>query len=411
MSALAPSMPLIANAAPMPSASAPPGHGECGQGDAFARCLDQARKSDAADADDAAQRAGAKKPQSNKKTERGARDAGTARADAKAETPTKGKGDAETVADAQATAAHTEHDDTSTPDLAALLPGWTPPAAAPAAATPAAPAAVPVAMAATATAATATTQGAEESDPADICSAIGSAKVSPTPARDESAARMRTPLAAAPTAIAANDNLVRTESASSVAVQTAASEQRRAAADLPTAPLSMTLPSAPVIAPPTTLAAPPQKAAEAAQTTAMLPAPIDSPAFAPALATQLRWWANDGVQQAQLLLNPAEMGPVAVKILLAGNEARIDFSADLAATRGAIEAALPVLAAALDESGLKLTGGGVHDGSAQQQPQWREHGVTNRTRQGTTAADGERATSNASGSRTSSGRGIVDLVA
>lgn len=98
-------------------------------------------------------------------------------------------------------------------------------------------------------------------------------------------------------------------------------------------------------------------------------APVDSPAFAPALATQVRWLVRDGLQHAQLSLNPAEMGPVTVQIVLDGREARIDFRADMAATRHAIEASLPVLAAALDDSGLRLAGGGVHDGQAQHQGQ------------------------------------------
>ena len=56
------------------------------------------------------------------------------------------------------------------------------------------------------------------------------------------------------------------------------------------------------------------------------------------------------------------MGPVTVKIVLDGNQARVDFSADMATTRSAIEASLPALAAALHDSGLTLTGGGVFDG-------------------------------------------------
>jgi flagellar hook-length control protein FliK len=151
------------------------------------------------------------------------------------------------------------------------------------------------------------------------------------------------------------------------------------------------------------------KAAEAPPPTATLPAPIDSPAFAPALATQVRWWAHDGVQQAQLLLNPAEMGPVAVKIVvLDGREARIDFSADRAATRGAIEAALPVLAAALDDGGLKLTGGGVHDGSAQRQPEWHARSVTHRTSPSTPTRQAD-AIGGVRGPDLA--RGLVDLVA
>lgn len=185
-----------------------------------------------------------------------------------------------------------------------------------------------------------------------------------------------------------------------------------------TAPATSALPAAPQ---PLLAAAP--RAAEAAATTATLPAAIDSPAFAPALATQVRWWAQDGVQQAQLTLNPPEMGPVAVKIVvLDGREARIDFSTDMAATRSAIEAALPVLAAALDENGLKLSGGGVHDGSAQRQAAWQEasqqhqqqqRGVTYRTdrTRGDGTAAGAEALAAASASRTAPGRGLVDLVA
>ena len=58
-------------------------------------------------------------------------------------------------------------------------------------------------------------------------------------------------------------------------------------------------------------------------------------------------------------LNPADMGPVSVQITLDGNQARVDFGADVASTRHAIEAGLPELAAALRDAGLTLSGGGV----------------------------------------------------
>jgi flagellar hook-length control protein FliK len=66
------------------------------------------------------------------------------------------------------------------------------------------------------------------------------------------------------------------------------------------------------------------------------------------------------VQQARLQLHPAEMGPITVQIALDGASARVDFHAAVAATRQALEAALPALAGALRESGLTLTGGGVY---------------------------------------------------
>ena len=153
----------------------------------------------------------------------------------------------------------------------------------------------------------------------------------------------------------------------------------------------------------------------AAPTAQMLEAritvPLDSPAFAPALATQVSWLAGEGVQQARLTLNPAEMGPLTVKIVLEGTQARIDFSAELAGTRGAIEASLPTLAAALNDQGLTLAGGGVFDG------QGRHGAAREREAQAPQQGPAGNATAARSTPRTSSNaaqhnaRGLVDLVA
>jgi len=90
-----------------------------------------------------------------------------------------------------------------------------------------------------------------------------------------------------------------------------------------------------------------------------LPTPLASPEFAQALGVQMSVLATDGVQHAELQLNPAEMGPVSVQIVIDGTRAHVDFGADLAATRQAIEAGLPELAGALRDAGFTLTGGGV----------------------------------------------------
>ena len=68
---------------------------------------------------------------------------------------------------------------------------------------------------------------------------------------------------------------------------------------------------------------------------------------------------KDGVQQAELHLNPAETGPVSIAITLEGTQAHVEFGADLAATRQAIENGLPALASALRDAGFTLAGGGV----------------------------------------------------
>ncbi len=100
-----------------------------------------------------------------------------------------------------------------------------------------------------------------------------------------------------------------------------------------------------------------------------LPAALHSPEFAQVLGAQVSVLARDGVQHAELHLNPAEMGPISVHIRIDDTAARVDFHAGAAATREVIERGLPELASALREQGLTLAGGGVF----QQPPDPRGH--------------------------------------
>lgn len=88
-------------------------------------------------------------------------------------------------------------------------------------------------------------------------------------------------------------------------------------------------------------------------------AALQSNAFGPELAASVSLLAVDGVQSAELQLNPAEMGPVAVQIVVDGSQAQVSFHAAQAETRHALEQSLPDLAAALQGQGLTLSGGGV----------------------------------------------------
>ncbi len=90
-----------------------------------------------------------------------------------------------------------------------------------------------------------------------------------------------------------------------------------------------------------------------------VPTPVNAPEFQQALGLQMSLLARDGVQLAELHLNPADMGPVSVQIVIDGTQARVDFGADVAATREAIEAGLPALASAMHDAGFTLAGGGV----------------------------------------------------
>lgn len=156
------------------------------------------------------------------------------------------------------------------------------------------------------------------------------------------------------------------------------------------------------LAPANTAASPPST-----PFTAHLSAALDSPAFAPALATQVKWLVREGVQQAQLTLNPPEMGPLAVHIVLDGVQARVDFRADLAATRGAIEASLPTLAAALGDSGLTLSGSSVFDGQARHGPP----GDRGQPAPSRGTADDAPQPATLAGAVPLTARGLVDLVA
>jgi len=90
-----------------------------------------------------------------------------------------------------------------------------------------------------------------------------------------------------------------------------------------------------------------------------IPHQVQHDEFMPALSARIATLVRDGVEEARLHLNPAEMGPVALKLSLDAQQVRVDMTADLAATRQILEQAMPTLAGALREAGFTLTGGGV----------------------------------------------------
>jgi flagellar hook-length control protein FliK len=103
---------------------------------------------------------------------------------------------------------------------------------------------------------------------------------------------------------------------------------------------------------------------------ATLQAPVGSDTFAQALSDQLTMWVNkaadNGPMTAELHLNPAELGPIHVKISLDGSDAQVNFAAAAVETRQAIEASMPTLSTALQDVGLNLTGGDVSSQTSQQ---------------------------------------------
>lgn len=153
---------------------------------------------------------------------------------------------------------------------------------------------------------------------------------------------------------------------------------------------------------PTLASAGPLQAAQA-----QISAGLHSEAFAPEFGAQICTFARSGVQRAQLQLNPAEMGPVSVQILVEGGSAQVHLWAEQAPTRQALELAMPSLASQLRDSGLTLTGGGVFE-QPRQAPDQARREADNGTRQAAqTPAEPESLVLAAPTRR----RGVVDLIA
>ncbi len=94
----------------------------------------------------------------------------------------------------------------------------------------------------------------------------------------------------------------------------------------------------------------------APQATALLEigAPVSGPGFADALSRQVVWMVDKDAQVAELRINPPELGPVEVRLTLAGDEASAQFFSAHAEVRNAIESSLGRLREAMAQAGIQL---------------------------------------------------------
>jgi flagellar hook-length control protein FliK len=97
----------------------------------------------------------------------------------------------------------------------------------------------------------------------------------------------------------------------------------------------------------------------AAHSTLALQQPVGTPAWQQELATRVTWLVRGADQTATLTLNPADLGPVEVRIAVREGEATVAFTATHADTRAALDAALPRLRDMFAAQGLLLTDGSV----------------------------------------------------
>ena len=97
-----------------------------------------------------------------------------------------------------------------------------------------------------------------------------------------------------------------------------------------------------------------------------------------ALGHQLNWLVSHRMQEAEIRVNPPELGPLAIRLSLHHNQTNVAFFCHEAAVREAIENALPRLREMLDSQGITLNQAQVFDqSSARQQANSGEQSLQN----------------------------------
>lgn len=107
--------------------------------------------------------------------------------------------------------------------------------------------------------------------------------------------------------------------------------------------------------------------------------PIQSPRFGEGFSQQVVVLAQHGVQQAQMTINPPDLGPIEVRITIQHDQASVQIAAASGLARDVIQDALPKLREMMDQSGVRLNDAGVfsqlpqrEQSAFQSQPQRQE---------------------------------------
>ena len=119
-------------------------------------------------------------------------------------------------------------------------------------------------------------------------------------------------------------------------------------------------------------------------TTLSIQSPVGSAAFADEVTSRVTSLAQSGITQAQLQLNPTDLGPVQVHITMQSGQASVWFGATHSDTRAALEQSLPRLREMFASAGLPLSDSGVFR-EPPQQPQAQSQPAAGNSR--TTAGD------------------------
>lgn len=96
---------------------------------------------------------------------------------------------------------------------------------------------------------------------------------------------------------------------------------------------------------------------------------VGTPEWGQAMSQRIMWLVNRGISSAELQLNPRDMGPVDVRINVAGEQTTVQFSSQNAAVREALESSVLRLREMMESSGLDLANVDVSDQSQSEQAQ------------------------------------------
>jgi flagellar hook-length control protein FliK len=91
------------------------------------------------------------------------------------------------------------------------------------------------------------------------------------------------------------------------------------------------------------------------------------------MAGRVVWMAREGLQRADLKLNPANMGPIEVRLTINNDQANVSFVVNNPATREAIEQSLPRLREGFQANGLSLESADVSDQTLSQEQEREQY--------------------------------------
>lgn len=102
---------------------------------------------------------------------------------------------------------------------------------------------------------------------------------------------------------------------------------------------------------------------------AQISVPLHQAGWDQAFAQRVVWLVKQDVQGAELHINPPQLGPMEMRVVLNNDQASVAFTAQHAAVREALEAAMPRLREMLSASGLNLADVNISQHSFAQQRQ------------------------------------------